>query len=109
MGHLANYALVDFLWHVLTTYKHYYVVINSQNLTGVHIRWRGLKKCIPFPPGWISSGTVSDKLDVEISSRFLPTCTYIPRLKTEEKFTYQLVFNRGEFETGKHVMLSTRV
>ena len=51
----------------------------------------------------------SEKFDAEISSRFLPTCTHILRLKVGRNLHIDMVFNRGEFETGKHVMLSTRV
>ena len=38
MGHLANYASVGFLWHIITIYKHKHVsvVINSRSLKGAY-------------------------------------------------------------------------
>ena len=76
MGYLANYALVDFLWHVITTYKHTTCVINSKNLTRVHIRCREFKKVRTFST-WSAVGhSLKNLMPISVLISFPHAHTY---------------------------------
>ena len=91
-------------------HKHVAVVINSRNLTKVHTRCRGFKKNAYF--FHLAGSAVGHSLKNLMQKLVLLSFPYAhthTQTESREEFYIPTGLQQTEFETGKHVMLSTRV